>query len=136
MSVAKLRELKRLFQIIKTPSVIFCYAKNDSPLKDEAKTRIEFDIDCGLRFNVFFKFDNSRELSYIRKFARQEQAPALHGWIYNSIRAKHPLLFTFHFSPSTLLCRKAHPCPYGRIYISNLTLPTAIYKKRSALAER
>ena len=47
MSVAKLRELKGLFQIVKTPSVIFCYAKNDSPLKDGAETRIEFDIDCG-----------------------------------------------------------------------------------------
>ena len=67
MSEAKLRELERLFQIIKTPSVIFCYAKNDSPLKDGAEARIEFDIDCGqgqalsLRFNVFFKFDNSRK---------------------------------------------------------------------------
>ena len=43
MSVAKLRELKRLFQIIKTPSVIFL-RKNDSPLKDEAEARIEFYI--------------------------------------------------------------------------------------------
>ena len=46
MSVAKLRELKRLFQIIKTPSVIFL-RKNDSPLKDGAEARIEFDIEFG-----------------------------------------------------------------------------------------
>ena len=46
MSVAKLRDLKRLFQIIKTPSVIFL-RKNDSPLKDGAKARIEFDIEFG-----------------------------------------------------------------------------------------
>ena len=45
MSVAKLRELERLFQIIKTPSVIFL-RKNDSPLKDGAEARIEFNIDC------------------------------------------------------------------------------------------
>ena len=47
LSKAKLRELKRLFQIIKTPSVIFCYAKNDSPLKDGAEAQIEFDIKIG-----------------------------------------------------------------------------------------
>ena len=46
MSVAKLRELKRLFQIIKTTSVIFL-RKNDSPLKDGAEARIEFDIEFG-----------------------------------------------------------------------------------------
>ena len=46
MSVAKLRELKRLFQIIKTPSVIFL-RKNDSPLKDGAEAQIEFDIEFG-----------------------------------------------------------------------------------------
>ena len=59
LSVAKLRELKRLFQIIKTPSVIFSAKKNDSPLKDGAETQIEFDIDCGqgqalsLRSHIF-----------------------------------------------------------------------------------
>ena len=46
MSVAKLRELKRLFQIIKTPSVIFL-RKNDSPLKDGAEAQIEFDVEFG-----------------------------------------------------------------------------------------
>ena len=46
MSEAKLRELNRLFQIIKTPSVIFL-RKNDSPLKDGAEARIEFDIEFG-----------------------------------------------------------------------------------------
>ena len=61
MSVAKLRELKRLFQIIKTPSVIFL-RKNDSPLKDGAEVQIEFDIVCGqgqalsLRYNIKFNF--------------------------------------------------------------------------------
>ena len=50
-----------MFQIIKTPSVIFCYAKNDSPLKDGAEARIEYDIKCGqgralsLRYDI--KFD-------------------------------------------------------------------------------
>ena len=43
LSVAKLRELKGLFQIVNTPSVIFCYAKNDSPLKDGVEAQIEFD---------------------------------------------------------------------------------------------
>jgi len=46
LSVAKLRELKRLFQIIKTPSVIFLW-KNDSPLKDGAEAQIEFDMKIG-----------------------------------------------------------------------------------------
>ena len=62
LSEAKLRELRRLFQIIKTPPVIFCYAKNDSPLKDGAEVQIEFDIACGqgralsLRYNIKFNF--------------------------------------------------------------------------------
>ena len=47
LSVAKLRELKRLFQIIKTPPVIFLFQKNDSPLKDGAEAQIEFYIKCG-----------------------------------------------------------------------------------------
>ena len=60
LSEAKLRELKRLFQIIKTPSVIFCNAKNDSPLKDGAEAQIEFDMKIGqgralsLRLSVRF----------------------------------------------------------------------------------
>ena len=44
LSEAKLRELKRLFQIIKTPSVIFL-RKNDSPLKDGAEAQFKFDND-------------------------------------------------------------------------------------------
>ena len=41
-----------LFQIIKTPSVIFL-RKNDSPLKDGAEARIEFDIDYEQPQNLY-----------------------------------------------------------------------------------
>jgi len=37
----------KVISIIKTPSVIFLFQKNDSPLKDGAEARIEFDIECG-----------------------------------------------------------------------------------------
>ena len=108
LSVAKLRELKRLFQIIKTPSVIFL-RKNDSPLKDGAEAQIEFDVEFGqgralsLRYDIEFNLiaADNRHIS-VNYYGGSKPPPYRVGYIF-SIRAKHPLLFTFLSSLFSLL---------------------------------
>ena len=109
MSVAKLRELKRLFQIIKTPSVIFL-RKNDSPLKDGAEVQIEFDIACGqgralsLRYNIKFNFiiTVSRYI-YVNFHGRSKPLPYMWDIIFYSVQAPT----SFRYSLLSFLCRKA-----------------------------
>ena len=81
MSEAKLRELERLFQIIKTPSVIFL-RKNDSPLKDGAEAQIEFDIEFGqgqalsLRYDIEFNLTTAESSNiFANSFGRSKPLP-------------------------------------------------------------
>ena len=93
-----------LFQIITTPSVIFCYAKNDSPLKDGAEARIKFDIKCGqgralsLRYDIEFNLITTVSYHiFVNYFGRSKPLPYIVGYNF-SLRAKHLLLFTLNFS--------------------------------------
>ena len=106
-----------MFQIIKTPSVIFCYAKNDSPLKDGAEARIEYDIKCGQGRALSLRYDIESNLEladssfvFVGLSGGSKPPPYRVGYIF-LICAKHPLLFIFQFSLLSFLCRKARPVP-------------------------
>ena len=81
-----------LFQIIKTPSVIFL-RKNDSPLKDGAESQIEFDIDCGqgralslrddIKFNLLTADNN---YIFVSLFGGSKPPPYRVGYIFRSVR--------------------------------------------------
>ena len=85
MSVAKLRELKKVVtNYKKLPQSFFC--ENDSPLKDGAEARIEFDMNFGRACPCpqSVKVGTSHRLNCISNGVGQGLAPALPCWILNS----------------------------------------------------
>ena len=102
MSVAKLRELKALFQIVNTPSVIFL-RKNDSPLKDGAEAQIEFDIEFGQGQALSLRYDI--EFNLITTFSYHISVNSLGGSKPPPYTAKTNLIF-IALLPQSFFCEK------------------------------